>query len=97
MRLRLKSSTSIQASAIIFRAPEREIILHLPVVMDSGRLRIFDAFRVQHSIARGPCKGGVRFTTNVTLDEIRGLAAEMTLEMRRVGYPLWRCQGGSGL
>ena len=48
------------------RAPEREIILHLPVVMDSGELRVFDAYRVQHSIARGPSKGGVRFAPDVT-------------------------------
>ena len=76
------------------RAPEREIILHLPVVMDSGRLRIFDAFRVQHSIARGPCKGGVRFTTNVTLDEIRGLAAEMTWKCAVSGIPFGGAKGG---
>ncbi len=76
------------------RAPEREIILHLPVVMDSGRLEVFDAYRVQHSIARGPCKGGVRYATDVTLDEIRGLAAEMTWKCAVVNIPFGGAKGG---
>src|SRR6266542_3199515 len=63
------------------RTPNREIIVHIPVFLDRGGLEVFDGFRVQHSIARGPCKGGVRFGPQVTLDEIRGLAAEMT----------WKC------
>ena len=57
------------------RTPNREIIVHIPVVMDTGQLEVFDAFRVQHSIARGPSKGGIRYSPDVTLDEIRGLAA----------------------
>ena len=60
------------------RAPNREIIVHIPIGLDSGKLEVFVGYRVQHSIARGPCKGGVRFSPDVTLDEIRGLAAEMT-------------------
>jgi glutamate dehydrogenase (NAD(P)+) len=54
------------------RTPNREIIVHIPVDMDNGTLRVFDGFRVQYSIARGPCKGGLRCAPNVTLDEIRG-------------------------
>ena len=42
------------------RAPSRELIVHIPVVMDSGRLHVFDGFRVQHSLVRGPCNGGLR-------------------------------------
>ena len=42
------------------RAPSRELIVHIPVVMDSGRLQVFDGFRVQHSLVRGPCNGGLR-------------------------------------
>jgi glutamate dehydrogenase (NAD(P)+) len=54
------------------RTPNREIIVHIPVGMDDGRLEVFDGYRVQHSIARGPCKGGLRYAPDVTLDEIRG-------------------------
>ena len=76
------------------RAPEREIILHLPVVMDSGELRVFDAYRVQHSIARGPSKGGVRFAPDVTLEEMRGLAAEMTWKCAVANIPFGGAKGG---
>ena len=48
------------------RTPNREIVVHIPVVMDNGKLEVFDGFRVQHNIARGPCKGGVRYAPNVT-------------------------------
>ncbi len=76
------------------RTPNREIIVHIPVAMDSGRLEVFDGFRVQHSIARGPCKGGLRFGPNVTLDEIRGLAAEMTWKCAVVNIPFGGAKGG---
>lgn len=76
------------------RAPNREIIVHIPVVMDTGKLEVFDGFRVQHSIARGPCKGGVRYTPDVTLNEIRGLAAEMTWKCAVVDIPFGGAKGG---
>jgi glutamate dehydrogenase (NAD(P)+) len=76
------------------RTPNREIIVHIPVTMDDGRLETFDGFRVQHSIARGPCKGGVRFGPQVTLDEIRGLAAEMTWKCAVVNIPFGGAKGG---
>jgi glutamate dehydrogenase (NAD(P)+) len=76
------------------RTPNREIIVHIPVHMDSGKLEVFDGFRVQHSIARGPCKGGVRFSPSVTLDEIRGLAAEMTWKCAVVNIPFGGAKGG---
>ncbi len=76
------------------RTPNREIIVHIPVAMDSGQLQVFDGYRVQHSIARGPCKGGVRFGPNVTLDEIRGLAAEMTWKCAVVNIPFGGAKGG---
>ena len=69
------------------RTPNREIIVHIPVALDNGRLEVFDGFRVQHSIARGPCKGGLRYGPYVTLDEIRGLAAEMTWKCGVVNIP----------
>ncbi|HEX5483720.1 MAG TPA: Glu/Leu/Phe/Val dehydrogenase [Terriglobia bacterium] len=74
--------------------PNREIIVHIPVEMDGGGLEIFDGYRVQHSIARGPSKGGVRYSPNVTLDEMRGLAAEMTWKCAVVNIPFGGAKGG---
>jgi len=76
------------------RSPHREIIVHIPVAMDNHQLRVFDGYRVQHSIARGPCKGGVRYSPDVTLDEIRGLAAEMTWKCAVVNIPFGGAKGG---
>ncbi len=76
------------------RTPNREIIVHIPVAMDKGGLEVFDGFRVQHSIARGPCKGGLRYGPDVTLDEIRGLAAEMTWKCGVVNIPFGGAKGG---
>jgi glutamate dehydrogenase (NAD(P)+) len=76
------------------RTPNREIVVHIPVVMDNGKLEVFDGFRVQHNIARGPCKGGVRYAPNVTLDEMRGLAAEMTWKCAVVNIPFGGAKGG---
>jgi glutamate dehydrogenase (NAD(P)+) len=76
------------------RTPNREIIVHIPVTMDDGTLRVFDGYRVQHSIARGPCKGGLRYSPDVTLDEIRGLAAEMTWKCAVVNIPFGGAKGG---
>jgi glutamate dehydrogenase (NAD(P)+) len=76
------------------RTTEREIIVHIPVQLDSGKLEMFDGFRVQHSTGRGPCKGGVRFSPVVTLDEMRGLAAEMTWKCALVDIPFGGAMGG---
>jgi len=57
----------------LLRTPAREIIVHFPVAMDDGHIEIFTGFRVQHNIARGPCKGGIRYAPDVTLDEMRAL------------------------
>ena len=76
------------------RTPNREIIVHIPIVMDSGKLEVFEGFRVQHSLARGPCKGGLRYGPDVTLDEIRGLAAEMTWKCAVVNIPFGGAKGG---
>jgi glutamate dehydrogenase (NAD(P)+) len=76
------------------RSPNREIIVHIPVEMDSDSIEVFDGFRVQHSIVRGPCKGGIRYSPLVTLDEIRGLAAEMTWKCAVVNIPFGGAKGG---
>src|SRR3974377_1561129 len=68
----------------VLQQPNREIIVHIPVMMDNGQLEVFTGYRVQHSIARGPAKGGVRFAPDVTLDEGRALDSWMT----------WRVGGG---
>ena len=59
----------------VLRSPSREITVHIPVQMDDGHLEVFTGYRVQHSIARGPAKGGVRFAPDVNLDEVRALAS----------------------
>jgi glutamate dehydrogenase (NAD(P)+) len=76
------------------RTPNREIVVHIPVLMDDGELEVFDGYRVQHNIARGPCKGGIRYAPNVTLDEVRGLAAEMTWKCAVVNIPFGGAKGG---
>jgi glutamate dehydrogenase (NAD(P)+) len=62
----------------VLRYPSREIIVHIPVAMDDGRVEVFTGYRVQHSIARGPAKGGIRYAPDVSLDEVRALASWMT-------------------
>jgi glutamate dehydrogenase (NAD(P)+) len=78
----------------ILRYPNRELIVHIPVQMDDGRLEVFTGFRVQHSIARGPSKGGIRYAPDVTLDEIRALASWMTWKCAVVNIPFGGAKGG---
>src|SRR5690349_7376129 len=74
--------------------PAREIILHIPVALDNGQLEVFTGFRVQHSIARGPAKGGIRYAPDVTLDEVRALASWMTWKCAVVNIPFGGAKGG---
>jgi glutamate dehydrogenase (NAD(P)+) len=78
----------------ILSYPNREIIVHIPVSMDDGHLEVFTGFRVQHSIARGPGKGGIRYAPDVTLDEVRALAAWMTWKCAVVNIPFGGAKGG---
>jgi len=78
----------------LLRSPAREIIVHFPVTMDDGRIEIFTGFRVQHSIARGPGKGGIRYTPDVCLDEVRALASWMTWKCAVVNIPFGGAKGG---
>src|SRR6266700_3509326 len=57
----------------VLRQPTRELIVHIPVGMDAGSIEVFTGYRVQHSIARGPAKGGIRYAPDVSLDEVRAL------------------------
>lgn len=78
----------------ILRYPAREIIVHIPVLMDDGHMEIFTGFRVQHSFARGPAKGGIRFSPDVNLDEVRALASWMTWKCAVVNIPFGGAKGG---
>jgi glutamate dehydrogenase (NAD(P)+) len=78
----------------LLRYPAREIIVHFPVAMDDGRIEMFTGFRVQHSIVRGPGKGGLRYSPDVTLDEVRALASWMTWKCAVVNLPFGGAKGG---
>ena len=78
----------------VLRSPAREIIVHIPVALDDGRLEVFTGYRVQHSIARGPAKGGIRYAPDVTLDEVRALASWMTWKCAVVNIPFGGGKGG---
>ncbi|MEW5701140.1 MAG: Glu/Leu/Phe/Val dehydrogenase [Candidatus Zixiibacteriota bacterium] len=78
----------------VIKRPRRSIILELPVTMDDGSLRIFTGYRVQHSVIRGPGKGGIRYHPGVTLDEVQALAAWMTFKCAVVGIPFGGAKGG---
>jgi glutamate dehydrogenase (NAD(P)+) len=78
----------------MLRYPEREIIVHIPVMMDDGNIEVYTGFRVQHSVARGPGKGGVRYSPEVTLDEVRALASWMTWKCAVANIPFGGAKGG---
>jgi glutamate dehydrogenase (NAD(P)+) len=78
----------------VLSTPSREIIVHFPVTMDNGKIEMFTGFRVQHSIARGPGKGGIRYSPEVTLDEVRALASWMTWKCAVVNIPFGGAKGG---
>ena len=76
------------------RYPNKEITVYIPVTLDSGHLEVFIGYRVHHSLVRGPCKGGIRFAPNVTLNEIRALASWMTWKCAVVNIPFGGAKGG---
>src|SRR5579859_4993705 len=78
----------------VLRYPAREIIVHIPVSMDDGSIEVFTGYRVQHSIARGPAKGGIRYSPDVSLDEVRALASWMTWKCAVVNIPFGGAKGG---
>jgi len=78
----------------VLRTAALELTVHIPVQLDDGRLEVFTGYRVQHSIARGPSKGGIRFAPDVTIDEVRALAAWMTWKCAVVNIPFGGGKGG---
>ena len=78
----------------VLKRPRRATIQHLPVLMDDGTVRVFVGYRVQHSIARGPAKGGIRFHQDVTLDEVAALASWMTWKCAVADIPFGGGKGG---
>lgn len=74
--------------------PKRQLIVSVPVEMDDGSYKVFDGYRVQHNIARGPAKGGIRYHQNVTLDEVKALATWMTWKCAVVNVPYGGAKGG---
>jgi len=78
----------------ILKVPARQVIVGLPVTMDDGTVRVFEGIRVIHSNILGPSKGGIRFDPDVTLDEVRALAAWMTWKCAVVDIPYGGAKGG---
>ncbi|HKV02987.1 MAG TPA: Glu/Leu/Phe/Val dehydrogenase [Ktedonobacteraceae bacterium] len=83
-----------QSMRAILRKPKRELIVNFPVRMDNGDVEMFTGYRVQHNINRGPAKGGIRFSPEVSLDEVRALAMWMTWKCAVVGIPFGGAKGG---
>src|SRR3984893_3998287 len=78
----------------ILRTPKRILEVSVPTKMDNGQIKVFTGFRVQHNIARGPAKGGIRYHPGVTLDEVKALAAWMTWKTAAVNIPYGGGKGG---
>jgi len=78
----------------VLREPSRELHVSIPIRMDDGTVKVFKGFRVQYNDSRGPCKGGIRFHPEETIDTVRALAAWMTWKTAVVDIPLGGGKGG---
>ena len=78
----------------VLSKPKRELTVNFPVRMDDGSLKVFTGYRVQHSLTRGPAKGGIRYHPDVNLDEVKALAMWMTWKCATVGIPYGGGKGG---
>lgn len=88
---RLELTDGIRA---IIRQPERELIVSVPIRRDNGSIAVYTGYRIQHSSARGPCKGGIRFHPRVDMDEVRSLATLMSLKCAVANLPFGGAKGG---
>jgi glutamate dehydrogenase (NAD(P)+) len=78
----------------VLRMPQRELAVTFPVKMDDGETRVFTGYRIQHNLARGPAKGGIRYHPQVDIDEVRALAMWMTWKCALVNIPYGGAKGG---
>lgn len=78
----------------VLKSPAKTVIVSLPVIMDDGTVQVFEGYRVVHSQAMGPSKGGIRYSMDVHLDEVKALAAWMTWKCAVVGIPYGGGKGG---
>jgi glutamate dehydrogenase (NAD(P)+) len=78
----------------VLRSPKRQLIVSVPTLMDDGSVRVFEGYRVQHNIARGPAKGGIRYHPKVSLDEVKALAFWMTWKCATLNLPYGGGKGG---
>ncbi|MBY0368578.1 MAG: Glu/Leu/Phe/Val dehydrogenase [Proteobacteria bacterium] len=76
------------------RRPKRALIVDIPIELDNGTIAHFEGYRVQHSLTRGPGKGGVRYHPDVTLEEVMALSAWMTIKNAAVNLPYGGAKGG---
>jgi glutamate dehydrogenase (NAD(P)+) len=83
-----------RATRSVLAEPWREVTVRFPVVLDDGTTQLFTGYRVQHSVARGPAKGGLRYHPETDLDEVRALAMWMTWKTALVGVPFGGAKGG---
>src|SRR5213594_3609769 len=78
----------------VLRNPEKQIIVSVPIVRDNGDVEVYTGYRVLYNTSRGPAKGGIRFHLNVTLEEVKALAAWMTWKCALVNIPFGGAKGG---
>ena len=78
----------------VLRSPEKQIIVSIPILRDNGEVEVYTGYRVLYNTSRGPAKGGIRFDLNVTLDEVKALAAWMTWKCAVVNIPFGGAKGG---
>ncbi len=79
---------------VTLKYPERELKVSVPIKMDDGSIQVFEGYRVQHSSARGPYKGGIRYHQNVNMDEVKALSAWMSFKCAVVNIPYGGAKGG---
>jgi glutamate dehydrogenase (NAD(P)+) len=78
----------------VLRQAEKQVIVSIPVMKDNGEVEVYEGYRVQYNTSRGPAKGGIRFDLNVTLEEVKALAAWMTWKCAVVNIPFGGAKGG---
>lgn len=83
-----------ESDYVVIKYPERELKVSLPIRMDDGSVKVYEAYRVQHSSTRGPCKGGIRYHQDVNIDEVKALSAWMTFKCTIAGIPYGGAKGG---